>query len=136
LLATREHSQQELLEKIEKRGFETRDPLLAVQELEEQGLQSDERFAREYTRSKVKSGYGPIRIKRGLLEKGVEKKMALGSLKELEIDWFECAKRTYDKKFNSEIRDIKDYARRVRFLVYKGFETVHVKAVMGEWDNQ
>ena len=89
-----------------------------------------------HTRSKVKSGYGPIRIKRGLLEKGVEKKMALGSLKELEIDWFECAKKTYDKKFDSEIRDVKDYARRVRFLVYKGFETVHVKAVMGEWDNQ
>ena len=55
--------------------------MLAVQELEEQGLQSDERFASEYTRSKIKGGYGPIRIKRGLLEKGVEKKMALGSLK-------------------------------------------------------
>ena len=53
-----------------------------------------------------------------------------------EIDWFECAKRTYDKKFDSEITDIKDYARRVRFLAYKGFETEHVKAVIGEWNNQ
>ena len=44
--------------------------------------------------------------------------------------------KTYDKKFDPEIRNVKDYARRVRFLVYKGFETVHVKAVMGEWDNQ
>ena len=135
-MAIREHSQQELLEKIKKRGFEGREPLKAVQELVEQGLQSDERFASDYTKSKVKGGYGPIRIKKGLLEKGVEKKLALGSLKELKIDWFECAKRTYDKKFDSEITDFKDYARRVRFLAYKGFETEHVKAVMGEWDNQ
>ena len=124
------------MEKIKKRGFEAREPLKAVQELVEQGLQSDERFASDYTRSKVKGGYGPIRIKTGLLEKGVEKKSALGSLKELKIDWFECAKRTYDKKFDAEITDFKDYARRVRFLAYKGFETEHVKAVMGEWDNQ
>ncbi len=136
MLAIREHSQQELLGKIKKRGYETRDPLKVVQELEEQGLQSDERFASEYTRSKVKGGYGPISIKRGLLEKGVEKKVALGSLKELEIDWFECARRTYRKKFNSEVASVKDYARRVRFLAYKGFETEHVKAAMGEWDNQ
>ena len=113
-----------------------RDPLELVQELEEQGLQSDERFASEYVRSKVKGGYGPIRIKKGLLEKGVEKKVALGSLKELGIAWFECAKRTYKKKFDSEITGIKDYARRVRFLAYKGFETEHVKAVIGEWNNQ
>ena len=124
------------MEKIKKRGFEAREPLKAVQELVEQGLQSDERFASDYTKSKVKGGYGPIHIKKGLLEKGVEKKLALGSLKELKIDWFERAKRTYDKKFDSEITDFKDYARRVRFLAYKGFETEHVKAVMGEWDNQ
>ena len=122
--------------KIKKRGFETRDSLKVVQELEEQGFQSDERFASDYTRSKVKGGYGPISIKRGLLEKGVEKKVALGSLKELKVDWFECARRIYKKKFNSEITDAKDYARRVRFLAYKGFETEHVKAAMGEWDNQ
>ena len=126
----------ELLEKIKRRGFEVRDPLKLVQELEEQGLQSDERFASEYVRSKVKGGYGPIRIKKGLLENGVEKKVALGSVKELGIDGVERAKRTYKKKFDSEITDIKDYARRVRFLAYKGFETEHVKAVIGEWNNQ
>ena len=136
MLTIREHSQQELLEKIKKRGLTTKDPLKVIRELEEQGFQSDERFASDYARSKVKSGCGPVRIKRGLLEKGVEKKVVLGSLKETGIDWFECARKTYKKKFDSEITDVKDYARRVRFLVYRGFETEHVKAVIGEWNNQ
>ena len=109
--------------------------LSVILELEEQGLQSDRRFAHEYVRSKVRGGYGPIRIRKWLLEKGVEKKVAIESLKELELDWFECARRTYNKKFNSEVTGVKDYARRVRFLVYKGFETEHVKAVIGEWEN-
>ena len=134
-MAIREHSRGELLEKLKKRGFESTDPLSIIRELEKEGLQSDKRFASEYVRSKVSSGYGPIRIMRDLERKGVEKEVVFESVNALEIDWFNCAKKIYKKKFNSEVVSVNDYARRVRFLIYKGFETEHVKAIVGEWGN-
>ena len=134
-MAIREHSRGELLEKLKKRGFESTDPLSIIRELEKEGLQSDKRFASEYVRSKVSSGYGPIRIMRDLEKKGVEKEVVFESVNALEIDWFNCAKKIYEKKFNSEVESVNDYARRVRFLIYKGFETEHVKAIVGEWGN-
>ena len=62
LLASREHTKFELYRKLISKGFESCDVVAIIQELEKQGLQSDERFVENYIIVRSKRGFGPLRI--------------------------------------------------------------------------
>ena len=65
LLAVRERSRQELLDRLGP------DAAPVVDKLADVGLQDDRRFAEEWTRSGVARLHGPARVRRELLTKGV-----------------------------------------------------------------
>jgi len=100
--------------------------------LKEQGLQSDERFAIEFLHSKAEAGFGPIRIRRDLFSKGIGKELIHLAFQESEVDWLANAKKIFERKFPEQSSELKEYAKRVRFLNYRGFEQDHIKKVVGE----
>ena len=126
LLARREHSVIELKRKLKRRfGDECAvDDQLAM--LAEEGLQSDARFAESFLCQRSGSGYGPVRLKAELRERGLSDEQIEQALQELVIDWCEVASEVLEKKFGPEPpADVKEKARRLRFMQYRGFYQDH-----------
>lgn len=126
LLARREHSARELAAKLGQRGVLAEVAAAVLQRLQAERLQSDERFAEGYLRQRSEKGYGPERIRGELRERGVGDSIISASFHNAEqdegVDWFELATRAYAKKFGRRpIEDIKDRAKRQRFMQYRGF---------------
>jgi regulatory protein len=123
LLARREHSRKELQQKLARKlppdaSAENIPPIL--DQLAEQGLQSDERFVESYVNMRVRKGYGPVRIAMELAERGVENQLVQIYLEERE-DWQECLMRTWQKKFGRAPTDFSDKAKQMRFLQFRGY---------------
>ena len=71
-LSRREHSAKEIFQKLSYR-VESQDMLLqAIDDLIEDGLLSDERFAESYFQSRKNKGFGPLRIKNELSQRGIK----------------------------------------------------------------
>ncbi len=126
LLARREHSSRELSGKLHSRGYDPAVVESVLTRLVAERLQSDERFTETYLRQRSGKGYGPERIRAELRERGIEDALISASFRcaeeKGEIDWFELANAAYSKKFgNRPIEDMKDKAKRQRFMQYRGF---------------
>jgi len=76
LLARREHSSQELRGKLRARKHESQVIEAVLHQLREQGLQSDERFAQACSGSLMERGYGSLRVRYELREKGASEVLA------------------------------------------------------------
>ena len=70
-LARREHSEQELIRKLNSRGFDEELVEIAVAELMADGLLSDARFAEAFVNSRFQRGSGPQKIRAELRERGI-----------------------------------------------------------------
>lgn len=122
LLANREHSAFELTRKLLTAGFDTEEITLTIEQLQQTNLQSDERFAEAYIRSRAERGYGSIRIKNELKERGVASDIITTSLQQADIDWFALAANVRSKRFGEQNPDeFKSRAKQQRFLQYRGF---------------
>ncbi len=121
-LSRREHSREELKRKLNDKASQAElDSLLG--ELVSQGLQSDERFAESYVRSRVNSGIGPLRIAQELNQRGVGAELISRSLAEDDDFWWENLQAAWQKKYHDTDAPVeqKEYGRRVRFLSQRGF---------------
>lgn len=73
-LARRNHSCHEIRLKCKQKGFDEEDILTVTEELINKKLLDDDRYAREYAEQKtVLHGWGPLKIRAYLSEKGVKK---------------------------------------------------------------
>ena len=87
-----------------------------------QGVLSDERFAESLVRSRRRRGYGPVRIRRELSEKGLAADAVAQSVDLRAADWMDEIERVRRKKFGEQLpRAIEERARQARFLQYRGF---------------
>lgn len=131
-LSMREHSAKELYTKLAKK-FEQTDWINAsIEKLKNDGLQSDQRFAEAFVSMRLRQGKGALIIGLELKEKGVSDALISQYLKhpEQETDWNALALKAYRKKFgDSVIGDLKDRARRVRFLTARGFSPANINYV-------
>lgn len=71
LLARREHSRRELELKLAQRGVAASAYGPVLDDFEERGWLSDERFADILVRQRLEAGYGPLRIRADLQQKGI-----------------------------------------------------------------
>ena len=131
LLANREHTKFELQCKLVAKGFEAREIAIVVQELEKQGLQSDKRFVESYVAMRSKRGFGPIRIRAELCERGVDQELIEQFLSDRKSIWVELAENTRSKKFGREIPgDLREQAKQMRYLYYKGFDSDLIRKLL------
>lgn len=130
LLSRREYSVLELTTKLTVRfDAEVIEPLL--QELIDQGLQSDERYARMILNARIARGQGPVRIAQELRGKGVASGLIAAVIENAEVDWFELARDTFLRRFGDfPSLDMKMQSKQYRFLQYRGFSTEQVRYAM------
>ena len=70
-LSRREHSSREIYKKMVQR-VESKELLRnSIEELINEGLLSDERFAESYFQGRKRRGFGPLRIKNELNQRGI-----------------------------------------------------------------
>ncbi|MBQ0724417.1 MAG: regulatory protein RecX [Cycloclasticus sp.] len=120
MLTRREHSQRELKQKLVKKGFEKDEIDDVLAEFASNGWQSNQRFAESYARSQIQKGYGPSRIQYELKERGID--ASINDVFEQQPDWFDVLMGLHVKKYGScAPTDMKERAKRTRFLQHKGF---------------
>lgn len=130
LLSRREHSDQELYQKLALRDYKRDEVTPVVEYLFEKKYLSHERFAESVFRNRVNHGFGWRYIKNELSQKGISSAIVNELNNNQEIDWYLQAELAYNKRFSSsEIVDQKDKAKRVRFLQYRGFSTDEIMSV-------
>ena len=128
LLARREHSVRELRNKLKRRFSDEAVIDEQISRLTLERLQSDARFAESYARQRADKGYGPVRLREELRERGVTEAEVDVALEELKVDWRVLATRVMQKKFGLDAAvDIKEKARRARFMQYRGFAVDHYR---------
>jgi regulatory protein len=128
LLARREHSRLELRTKLGKRfDVDAHDIVVQVDRLEAEGLQSDRRLAEAYIRARSNRGHGPIKIRVELRVKGVDDDLSAAAFNECGIDWSALATEVEVRRFGEDPSiDLKEKARRGRFLLQRGFSFDHI----------
>lgn len=122
MLARRDFARQDMAERLLKRFGDAAPVAPLLDWLEGQQLLDDNRYARLFVRSRVARGQGPLRIRQALQQTGISTALAEEALAEAECDWFELAASTCQKRFGAvPPADLKEKARRLRFLQYRGF---------------
>jgi len=121
-LARREHSAEELFEKLSARCDDSRVARDVVERLAAQGLQSDERFVESFVRSRFQQGKGPQKITQELRQKGVSEPLVERELEAFDANWWQLARDVRLKRFGPQPpENPKAKAKQLRFLQYRGF---------------
>jgi regulatory protein len=128
LLAGREHSKKELLQKLIAKGFNKNIVSAVIDELAREGWQDDLRYAENYARSRILKGYGPVRIAYELQQNGVDITADPTSINLEAIaqatsgSWIDLLEQVYRKKYGQGNRpEVNEQAKRSRFLFQRGF---------------
>lgn len=122
LLARREHSRTELARKLSAKGVaqDQIPPLLDA--LEAERSLSDARFTEAYVGVRRRRGFGPLRIRLELRERGVAEDLIEAHLKADDPQWRELAREQYQRRYGpAPPGDAREWARRARFLEARGF---------------
>ena len=120
-LSRREHSSKEIYKKMVQR-VESKELLRnSIEELINEGLLSDERFAESYFQSRKRRGFGPLRIKNELNQRGINEDI-FNSV-QIDTDWSVYALKVLKKKIKGKNPDeLKEILKLKNFLNYRGFE--------------
>lgn len=122
MLARREHSRQELSEKLRRRSYPQHGIDQVLDALQDEGLQSDRRFAASYLHSRAARGDGPLKIRAALQQRGVGQATVEACFDEAAIDWHQQLRAVWRKKYRGEIAgDARSKARQARFLQSRGY---------------
>ena len=133
LLTRREHSCQELHQKLKRKGFNESLVQQITDDLKQQGFLSDERFAESFLRFRRSKGNGPIRIQQELKQRGVSDEIIAATVVEDDSEWFDLACNVREKRFGKSLPEsVAERAKQQRFLQYRGFNHQQLKHALAE----
>lgn len=136
-LARREHSRAELFDKL-LRKFPEQESLLSpvLDQLEHDGLLSDERFTEAYIRYRRNRGFGPLLIGQELRGRGVSNALLEIHLDSSDSAWRESLLALVQRKSRglaSVDKDIKARQKLFRFCLSRGFSADQIgRALRGD----
>ncbi len=137
MLSRREHTRRELVDKLGQRGFDLKMVHKTVDDLAEQNLQCDARFANLFTEQRINKGFGPMKIRAQLFDRGVSTEIAEQALMDAEVDWIDCAVRVAQKKFknlDTKKADLSLLNKCRRYLYSRGFSQDQIREVLFNLD--
>lgn len=130
LLSTREHSFSELVRKLNKNDDCYEDVITVIEQLRDEGLQSDDRFTEAYVHSRLQRGFGPVRIKQELREKNISAELMDLYLQENDTRWDEQLRQVREKKYGKLVpTSYPDKMKQSQFLQYRGFTSEQIRRI-------
>ncbi|TNH01462.1 recombination regulator RecX [Testudinibacter sp. TR-2022] len=128
LLARRDYSVYEIQQKMRAKAFSEAEIETVIEHCQLKGWQSDQRFCQHFLLARSRKGYGPLRIRQELQQKGIETALIAQQLATDQIDWFALAEQVFAKKYGDHTPTewtpvLKQKAW--RFMLSRGFQTDH-----------
>ncbi|VXC86691.1 recombination regulator RecX [Pseudomonas sp. 9Ag] len=121
LLARREHGRMELSRKLRSRGAPPDLIEPALEKLADEGLLSEARYLESFVRMRANAGYGPLRIREELTQRGLPREEIEQALRDSGFDWNEQLREVWLRKFGELPGNQRERARQGRFLSYRGY---------------
>lgn len=133
LLSRREHSALELYDKLKQKGYSSIEAQEALDTCQRMNLQSDGRFVDVYGHSRIRQGYGPLRISQELSNKGIDKELIHQFLQQEQENWLSYALNVWQKKSKGQLSlPVDELQKQQRFLLYRGFSLDIISQVKKE----
>lgn len=131
LLARREHSRVELFRKLNSRFANNIEIINQVLDtLVKENYQSDERFTEAYIRYRRERGYGPVKIKLELQERGIDADIISRLLNFNDTSWWDKIKTLRNKRYGNDVdMDYKAQMKQQRFFAQRGFTQDQIKSL-------
>lgn len=131
LLARREHSKSELLNKLIKKKFAAADIELALNQLIQENLLNENRFVENYIHFRSNKGFGPVRIRAELIERGIREDCIEPYLNISDNAWLIQGRKVWQKRFKNQLpHDRKMHFQQMHFLLYRGFTSEQVTRIL------
>ena len=132
LLARREHAFFELLQKLGRKypEFDTDEILVpALRRLQQENLQSDERFVEAWIRYRSLRGFGPLKIAAELQPRKLDRDLQKQALYQNGPDWEQLCEEALRRKFRiTGYPSTQEKLRWQRFLQQRGFGQEQIRA--------
>ena len=135
-LSMREHSKQELTDKLVKKNFNYENIKICINDFCEKGLQSDNRYAESFVRSKHNANKGPNFIIAALKNKGVDMNLINQSISIYNpSDWEKSALLALEKKtISNKNNNNQDIKRKQKFFLQgRGFDYKIIETAIKEY---
>jgi regulatory protein len=127
LLTRRDHSRKEIQHKMAVKGYESSQVSAVIDDLAQQSWQDDSRYAESYARMRSHKGFGPVRIAYELKQQGIETHTVDKVLQATSDNWLNLMEQVYNKKYPESLAmDINERAKRIRFLLQRGFSSAMI----------
>jgi regulatory protein len=127
LLANRDHSRQEIIQKLRKKQHAPEAIEAALTTFADSGLLNEHRYAENFIRWRRNRGYGPVRISMELNARGIPHEMIAELLHIADNAWFSEANTAWQKRFGGKHpTTLNERAKQMRFLQYRGFTREHI----------
>ncbi|WP_313110642.1 recombination regulator RecX [Stutzerimonas nitrititolerans] len=135
LLARREHGRIELSRKLRQRGAPAELIEPALDRLAEDGLLSEARYLESFVRMRANAGYGPLRIREELTQRGLSRSDVEQALRDSGFDWSEQLRAVWQRKFSGTLpSEPRERAKQGRFLSYRGYPLDMIGRLLGGRD--
>lgn len=133
LIAIRLRTENELRERLKRKGFEALTVEKTIETLTEEGLLDDEEFAREYTQSKLRALWHPRMICHQLILKGVSRdmaKMVTGEVNEETLKELVRDRATKLMKRHQDLPKRKRLERVYSYFLRRGFSPSFLREIL------
>ena len=120
-LAMREHSKFQIKNKLINKGFDINTIIEVLNELDDSGFQSDQRYTKEYIRFRQNIGYGTKKIIYELRSNGIAKELINDNLNQFNDDYEVLFKFAQMKSSNKNLEDQKILMKYVNHFKSRGF---------------
>ena len=132
LLNRRDYGARELGERLAERGFTAAAARAVVDQLVQEKLLDDSRFAEHFVANHANRGQGPVRIAHKLREAGVAAELISASVDAGSADWRRRCAEVRRKRFGArEPGSWAERGKQARFLTQRGFSSDQVRAAIG-----
>lgn len=131
LLARREHSRRELVNKLNLRGFALSAIDIVLNELEDENLLNEERFIGSFIRTHRSRGEGPLKICAQLQKHGIDRNRIVANEDWQDTLWQENAIAVRIKRFGERVpQQPQQRIQQARFLQQRGFTSDQIRAAL------
>lgn len=130
LLATRDHSRQELKQKLARRFPDNPHVESILEQSEALGYIDETRFAEQRIRYLSQKGKGPRFIQNDLQQKGISNEMIAKQFIIIDNSWLNIARHALLKRFRQAPTNLKEYSQQMRFLQQRGFTEQHINSLL------
>jgi len=128
LLARREHSRLEIAQKLTKAGFSNEEIQPILDDFIKRDWLNENRFVEMFVRNRFNQGYGPLRVRYDLQQRGISGEIIINALEIYRHEWADSAKNLRIRRFGETLPTTSQLkAKQMRFLSNRGFLPDHIR---------